>query len=176
MREHRRVPDHTHLPKKGDNMAVSKNTCKSDKDTNQLLQHFFRNSQVSSERERAWKDAVRHAGTGPSPLRFPVYEVLYSLSVQAQKMVELLEDVTGRFALNHKTSLYHQSLIQYVRAEVSRDLVKSMARSSTPNRGFSRACGAPKRRTSSIRTRSTSRFESGRRSVLGRDYPRSSSS
>ncbi|HEU5400126.1 MAG TPA: hypothetical protein VFU86_02145 [Terriglobales bacterium] len=108
-------------------MAVSKNTCESDKDTNQLLQHFFRNSQVSSERERAWKDAVRHAGTRPSPLRFPVYEVLYSLNVQAQKMVELLEDITGRFALNRDTSRYHQSPIQYIRAEVSRDLVESMA-------------------------------------------------
>ncbi len=108
-------------------MAVSKNTRRSVSDTNELFQSFFQNSQVSEERERAWHDAVRHAGTGTPPLRFPVYEHLYSLNVYAQKMVDLLKEVTSRFALNRETSLYHQSLVQYVRASASRDLLESMA-------------------------------------------------
>jgi hypothetical protein len=108
-------------------MAVSKNTRKSDSDTNELFQTFFQNSQVSKERERAWHDSVRHAGTGTPPLRFPVYEHLYSLNVYAQKMVDMLKEVSSRFALNRETSLYHQSLIQYVRAAASRELLDSLS-------------------------------------------------
>jgi hypothetical protein len=108
-------------------MAVSKNTRRSIPDTNELFQTFFQNSQVSEERERAWQDAVRHAGTGTPPLRFPVYEYLYFLNVYAQKTVDLLKEVSSRFALSRETSLYHQSLIQYVRAGASRELVEHMA-------------------------------------------------
>ena len=54
-------------------MAVSKNTRRSDPDTNELFQSFFQNSQVSEERKHAWYDAVRHAGTGPPPLRFRLW-------------------------------------------------------------------------------------------------------
>jgi hypothetical protein len=108
-------------------MAVSKNTRRSDLDTNELFQSFFENSQVSEERERAWHDAVRHAGTGTPPLRFPVYEHFYSLNIYAQKMVDLLKEVSGKFAINREVSLYHQSLIQYVRAAASRELLDSMS-------------------------------------------------
>ena len=108
-------------------MAVSKNTRSSDSDTNKLFQTLFQNSQVSEEREREWREAVRHAGTGTPPIRFPVYEHLYSLNVCAQKLVDLLKEGSGRFAVNRETSLYHQSLIHYVRAAVSSDLLESMA-------------------------------------------------
>jgi hypothetical protein len=108
-------------------MAVSKNTRRSVPDTNELFQSFFKNSQVSEEREHAWHDAVRHAGAGTPPLRFPVYEYLYFLNVYAQRMVDLLNEVSSRFGLNQETSLHHQSLIQYVRAGASRELVESMA-------------------------------------------------
>jgi hypothetical protein len=108
-------------------MAVSKNTRRSASDTNELFQRFFQNSQVSEERERAWHNAVRHAGTGTPPLRFPVYEHLYFLNVYAQKMVDLLKEVSGRFVLNREVSVYHQSLIQYVRAGASRELLDSMS-------------------------------------------------
>src|SRR5260370_39182070 len=104
-------------------MAVSKNTRRSSSDPNQVFKSFFQKSQVSEERERAWNEAVRHAGTGTPPLRFPVYEHLYSLNVYAQKLVDLLNDVSDRFAINQETSLYHQALIQYVRAAASRDLL-----------------------------------------------------
>ncbi len=108
-------------------MAVSKNTRRSVTDTNQLFQGFFQNGHVSEEREREWKQAVGFAGTGAPPLRFPVYEHLYLVNVHAQKRVDLLKEVTGKFALNRETSLYHQSLVQYVRAAASRDLLESMA-------------------------------------------------
>jgi hypothetical protein len=108
-------------------MAVSKNTRRSASDTNELFQSFFQNSHVSEERERAWHDAVRHAGTGTPPLRFPVYEHLYSLNIYAQKMVDILKEVSTRFALNRETSLYHQALIQQVRAAASRELLDSMS-------------------------------------------------
>ena len=108
-------------------MAVSKNTRRSASDTNELFQSFFQNSQVSEERERAWRDAVRHAGTGTPPLRFPVYEHLYFLNVYSQRLADLLKEVSSRFALNRETSLYHQSLIQYVRAAASRELLDSMS-------------------------------------------------
>ena len=107
-------------------MAVSKNTRSSDSDTNKLFQSFFQNSQVSEERERAWREAMHHAGTGTPPIRFPVYEHLYSLNVYAQKLVDLVKEMSGKFALNRETSLYHQALIQYVRAAVSSDLLGSM--------------------------------------------------
>ena len=45
-------------------MAVSKNTRGSAPDTNAVFQKFFQNSQVSDERERAWHQAIRHAGGG----------------------------------------------------------------------------------------------------------------
>jgi hypothetical protein len=106
-------------------MAVFKNTRSSDSDTNKLFQTFFQDSQVSEERERAWHEAVRHAGTGTPPLRFPFYEHLYFLNVYAQKLVDLLRELIG-FGHNQETSLYHQSLIQYVRAAVSSDLLESM--------------------------------------------------
>lgn len=108
-------------------MAVSKNTRNSDSDTNEPFQTFFENSQVSEERERAWHEAVRHAGTGTPPLRFPVYEHLYSLNVSAQKMVDLLAEISSKFGFSQELSLYYQSLIQYVRAAASRDILAAMA-------------------------------------------------
>jgi hypothetical protein len=66
-------------------MAVSKNTRGSVPGTNAVFQSFFKNSQISEEREHAWHEVVRHAGTGTPPLRFPVYEDLYLLNVYAQR-------------------------------------------------------------------------------------------
>ena len=108
-------------------MAVSKHTRKDTPGTNPFFQELFRNSRVSEERERAWQAAVRHAGTGSPPLRFPAYEHLYLLNVYAQKMVELLEDLGGNFSINREPMLYRQSLIQYVRASASQDVVDFMS-------------------------------------------------
>jgi hypothetical protein len=76
-------------------------TRSSDSDTNKLFQTLFQNSQVSEKREREWHDAVRHAGTGTPPLRFPVYEHLYSLNVYAQKPLPCYFILAARLAARY---------------------------------------------------------------------------
>ena len=108
-------------------MAISKHTRPPGSDTNLFIRELFRNSQVSDKRQQEWQDAVRHAGTGTPPLRFPVYEQLYQFNLCAEKMVELLEELSNKFAIEPKALLYNQSLIQYARAVISLDIVESMA-------------------------------------------------
>src|ERR1700733_5604339 len=107
-------------------MAASKDTRRSSPETNPFFLKLFRNSKFSTERERAWRDAVRHAGTGDHRLRFPVYEPLYLLNVHAQKIVELLGELSGRFAICSAFMPYRQAMIQYVRASVSQDIADWM--------------------------------------------------
>jgi hypothetical protein len=66
---------------------------------------------------------VRHAGTGDPRLRFLVYEHLYLLNVYAQKIVELLEELSHKFAINKESLPYYQAMLQYVRASASHGLV-----------------------------------------------------
>ena len=108
-------------------MAVSKHTRPPGSDTNPFIRELFRNSQVSDKRQQEWQDAVRHAGTGTPPVRFPVYEHLYQFNLCAQKMVELLQELGIKFHIDPEARLYHQSLIQFVRASISLDIVESMA-------------------------------------------------
>ena len=108
-------------------MAASKDTRRSAPDTNPYFLKLFRNSSVSKERERIWQDAVRHAETGDLRLRFPVYEHLYLLNVYAQKMVELLEELSRKFAINTESLPYYQAMLQYVRASASHGLIDFMA-------------------------------------------------
>jgi hypothetical protein len=42
-------------------------------------------------------------------------------------MVELLEELSNKFAVDPDARLYHQSMIQYVRASISLEIVESMA-------------------------------------------------
>lgn len=107
-------------------MAASKDSRGSEPDTNPFFLKLFRNSPLSKERQRRWQDAVRHAGTEHPPLRFPVYRHLYLLNVYAQKMVELLEELSRKFAINSESLPYYQAMIQYARALVSQDIVESM--------------------------------------------------
>jgi hypothetical protein len=109
-------------------MAVSKNTRRSPSNTNQLIDGLFRKSQISEERERVWRHAMHHAESGTPPLRFPVYEHLYLVNVSAQKLVDLLREIGGRFGIDKEQSLYHQLLIQGVRSTISRQVVEHMAR------------------------------------------------
>ena len=108
-------------------MAASKDTRRSTPDTNPFFLKLFRDSRLSKERERLWQDAVQHAATEDPPLRFPVYRHLYLLNVYAQKMVELLEELSRKFAINTETFPYHQALLQYVRASASHGLIDFMA-------------------------------------------------
>jgi hypothetical protein len=108
-------------------MATSKDKRGSAPDSNPFVLNLFRTSTGSRDRQRIWMDAVRHAGTGDPPLRFPVYEHLYLLNVYAQKMVELLEELSLKFAVNTESLAYHQSLIQYVRASACLAVMGSMS-------------------------------------------------
>ena len=108
-------------------MATSNDTRRSGPDTNPFFRELFRNSQVSDKRQQEWHDAVRRAETGTTPLRFPVYEHLYQFNLCAQKMVELLEELSSKFAIDPKALLYNQAMIQYLRAVISVDIVESMA-------------------------------------------------
>jgi hypothetical protein len=127
VRQHQYAPDHTSPSVKGDDMAVPKDTCSASQGANPLFLEIFRASKVSAEREQAWREAVRLSGTGSPSLRFPVYEYLYQLNVCAQRMVELLEELSGKFSINREPMLHRQSLIQYVRATASQDVVDFMS-------------------------------------------------
>src|ERR1700721_1299358 len=108
-------------------MATSNDTRRSGPDTNPFFRELFRNGQVSDKRQQEWQDAVGRAGTGTAPLRFPVYEHLYQFNLCAQKMVELVEELSSNFAIDPEARLYSQSLIQYLRASISLDIVEQMA-------------------------------------------------
>jgi hypothetical protein len=108
-------------------MAVSKSTRSPESDTSQRIQKIFLDSQVSAEREREWREAIRHAGSGDLPLRFPVYEHLYLLNVYTGKLVDLLKEMGSEFGIGQEDLLYHQFLIAQVRSSISCDVVEYMA-------------------------------------------------
>jgi hypothetical protein len=110
---HRHIPDHTSPSVKGDNIAVIKDTRRATPGANPVFRELFRNSHVSDKRKQEWQDAARYAGTGTPPLRFPVYEHLYQSNLCVQKMVELLEEMSNKFALDPEARLYHQFLNRY---------------------------------------------------------------
>jgi hypothetical protein len=115
-----------HLFTKGDDMAVSKHNGASGCDTNPFFLELFRDRSEFDERERLWHTAMVHAGEGTPPLRFPVYECLYLINMHSQSLVDLLGELSNRFALEHDSVAYYQSLIQCVRAGASQDVVSFM--------------------------------------------------
>jgi hypothetical protein len=108
-------------------MAVSKSTRPSTSDTNQILREILQSNQVCSDREQSWSRALVHTETGDPPLRFPVYEHLYQINVHAQQLVNALRAVDKTFSINQTWSLYQQSLVQYVRAAATRNIMDAMA-------------------------------------------------
>jgi hypothetical protein len=107
-------------------MAASKDNRASGCEPNPFFLELFRDRSDSDERERTWHTAMAHAGEGMPPLRFPVYETLYQINVHAQKLVDLLEEVSVRFGIDHESLEYHQSLIQFVRAVASQSIAEHM--------------------------------------------------
>jgi hypothetical protein len=108
-------------------MAVSKSTRPSTSDTNQILRKILESNQVCSGREQSWSRALANTGTGDPPLRFPVYECLYQINVHAQGLVDALRTVSDRFSINQTWSVYQQSLVQYVRAAATRNIMDAMS-------------------------------------------------
>lgn len=107
-------------------MAVSKNTRRSDSDTNQVLKEILQSNKVSADREQGWSQALRHTETGDPPLRFPVYEHLYQINVYAQYLVDALRAASEKFTINQSWSVYQQSLVKYVRAADTRNILTEM--------------------------------------------------
>jgi hypothetical protein len=107
-------------------MAVPKHTRASGCETNPFFLEIFRDHSDSDERERLWHTAMIHAGEGSLPLRFPVYETLYLINLHAQKLVDLLCEMTDRFGIDTESLDYHQSLIQLVRAGASQSIAAFM--------------------------------------------------
>jgi hypothetical protein len=127
VRQHRRIPDHTSPSKKGDDMAVSKSTRRRPPDTRRPIQAIFRKSSVSEERKRAWYRATAHLDEGPPVLRFPLYEHLYSFNLYAQKLVDAMGEISVRLSTSPEDSLYHQFLVQQLRASVTSDVLDHMS-------------------------------------------------
>ena len=115
-----------HLLMKGEDMAVSKHNRASRCETNPFFLEVFRNFSEWDERERHWHAAMAHAGEGDPPLRFPVYECLYQINIHAQKLIDLLDEASSRFGVEHESLVHYQSLIQSVRAGASQDIVSFM--------------------------------------------------
>ena len=107
-------------------MAVPKHTRASGCETNPFFLELFRDRSDSDERERLWHTAMVHAGEGTLPVRFPVYETLYLINLHAQKLVDLLHEMTDRFGIDTESLDYHQSLIQLVRAGASQSIAAFM--------------------------------------------------
>ena len=55
------------------------------------------------------------------------YEHLYLLNVYTQKVVELLEELSRKFAINSESLPHYQAMLQYVRASASHGLIDFMA-------------------------------------------------
>lgn len=107
-------------------MAASKHTRASGCETNPFFLELFRKRSEDDDRERQWHRAIAHAGEGSEPLRFPVYECLYLINVHSQKLVDLLDEACNKFGVVHEQSAHFQSLIQYVRAGASQEIVELM--------------------------------------------------
>jgi hypothetical protein len=107
-------------------MAASKDNRGTGGGTNPFFLTLFRDRSDSDEQERNWHLATVHAGEGDPPLRFPVYETLYLINVHAQKLIDLLDEVTSRFNINSESRDYHQSLVQLVRSAVSQSVTEHM--------------------------------------------------
>jgi hypothetical protein len=108
-------------------MAVSKHTRASGCETNPFFLDAFRdNADPNDDRERMWNAAMSHAGEGNPPLRFPVYGSLYLINIYCQKLVDPLDEACNRFSVRKDCLTLYQSLIQYVRAGASQDILDLM--------------------------------------------------
>ena|ERR1700761_3283820 len=107
-------------------MAVSKSTRTAPSDTRKPFQAIFRKSTISEERRREWDRATVHLDEGPSGLRFPLYEQLCSLNLYAQKLVDVIAEIVARLNIPSEDALYHQYLVQKVRAAITSHVLEYM--------------------------------------------------
>jgi len=97
-------------------MATSKSTRRTRPRKNTTPESILRKSNVSAERQQAWKAAQSSSG----PLRFPAYEQLYQLNLCADQLIGILQ------AIHDPLSAHHQALVQKVRSEASQRILETM--------------------------------------------------
>jgi len=119
--------DCAHGVSKGDDMAVSKDTCRFPSSTNPLFLELFSTSKGSTDGEREWCGAVQRFESDDHPLRFPIYEYVYLLNLRAQEVIDLLEKIGGLCEIAQDRVAYHQALMQQLRAEASSSAMEHMA-------------------------------------------------
>jgi hypothetical protein len=108
-------------------MAISKSTRRHPDDTRRRIQSLFQKSHVSKERRRAWYSATAHLEAGVDGLRFPIYERLYNFNLYAQKLADLVEEISESLSIPPDDAHYHQYLIQQIRSSITSDVLDQMA-------------------------------------------------
>ena len=74
----------------------------------------------------AWSRATAHLDKGALDVRFPIYGHLYNLNLYAQKLVDIVAEISSNLSVLPEDSLYHQYLIQQVRSAVTSDVLDQM--------------------------------------------------
>jgi hypothetical protein len=59
-----------------------------------FFSELFAKCSGADDREQQWRKAIAHVGGGLEPMRFPVYECLFLINTQSQKLLNLLEETS----------------------------------------------------------------------------------
>jgi hypothetical protein len=107
-------------------MHILKQEKQSDDAANPFFSELFAKRSGTDDREQQWRKAIAHVGGGLEPMRFPVYESLFLINTQSQKLLHLLEETSQRYDVFDEQLPFFRSMIQCVRAGASQEIVSLM--------------------------------------------------
>lgn len=107
-------------------MPTLKQKKKSEDATNPFFSDLFAKCSGTDDREQEWRKAIVHVGGGLEPMRFPLYESLFLINTQSQKLLHLLEETSHRYGVFDKQLPFFRFMIQSVRAGASHEIVSLM--------------------------------------------------
>jgi hypothetical protein len=107
-------------------MQTLKQKKQSEDATNPFFSDLFAKCSGTDDREQQWRKAIAHAGGGLEPIRFPIYECLFLINTQSQKLLNLLEETSQRYGVFEEQLPFFRSMIQCVRAGASQEIVSFM--------------------------------------------------
>lgn len=107
-------------------MQTLKQKKQSEDATNPFFSDLFAKCSGTDDREQEWRKAIVHVGGGLEPMRFPVYESLFLINTQSQKLLHLLEETSRRYDVFDEQLPFFRSMIQCVRAGASQEIVSLM--------------------------------------------------
>jgi hypothetical protein len=107
-------------------MQTLKQKKQSEDATNPFFSDLFAKCSGTDDREQQWRKTIAHVGGGLEPMRFPVYEPLFLINTQSQKLLDLLEETSHRYGLFDEQLPFFRSMIQCVRAGASQEIVSLM--------------------------------------------------